>query len=164
MFIFNSYVSSFTSEYTKKVAIKKLMGEIDNKGFCVLEEKEDEPYRVVLKHKKSSLTLRCAISEKVDGALVFARMEPSKAKKVLSVVISLLAIIGEIVLIVLSVLGYFHFSVPIWSFVAFAVIFRLIELSWAKLNCIKGYKLLGSILGYTPPKVTIFKVKKGNFQ
>ncbi len=160
MFIFNSYVASFTSKYSDKISYKKLVEKASVSGFSLLENREEG--KLILKDEKRffSPVLSVNISEKVDGALVYVRMDASKGKKVFSAFMTLFLTLIFAFSVTMCVLWGVHFMVSVATFFSSCLFIHFFERFWAKKGCIKTYKKLGAILDYTPPVVTIIKVKK----
>ena len=160
MFIFNSYVASFTSEYSDKISYKKLVENATVSGFSLLENREEGKLIAMEEKRFFSPVLSVNISEKVDGALVYVRMDASKGKKAFSVFLTSLLVLLFAFSIFLCVSQGVHFMVSVATFFASCLFLHFFERLWAKKGCIKTYKKLGAILDYTPPVVTIIKVKK----
>ncbi len=166
MLLLNSYVTSFTSTYSKKVAEKIINNDSNKTGFEIQKAEEGEVGKFFLSPKKEKgnssflpyLTL--SVSEKVDGALVYVRMDSKKGKKAFVLSVFSLLAVALVCLIVFAVKGLIHFVFPLAFGIALLFALRLTEKAWAKACCIKSVKKFGKILGYTPDKVIIFKVKK----
>lgn len=162
MLIFNNYVSSFTSEYTKNVTFKKIIDGEKSSDYRVLKSENGKSCNISIEWQKKLFSPETSIiiDEKVDGASVYVRMDSSKGKKFFSVCVTILFLLMVISFIVLTFWGKIHFAVPIVTFAAGFVFFRCFEKSWAKKGCIKALKKIGAIVDYTPPYVTVIKVKK----
>lgn len=166
MLLLNSYVTSFTSVYSKKAAERIINNDSDKTGFEIIKTEEGDVGKFFLSPKKEKgnssflpyLTL--SVSEKVDGSLVYVRMDSKKGKKSFMLSLFSLFTVALICLVVLAVKGIVHFAFPVAFGIALLLALRLTERAWAKTCCIKSVKKFGEILGYTPEKVIIFKVKK----
>ncbi len=162
MLIFNNYVSSFTSDYSKNVTFEKIIGGEKKSDYHVLKSENGDSCKIELKWNNIffSPEMSIVIDEKVDGALVYVRMDSSKGKKAFSVCVTLSFLLLLISFIVLTFWGKIHFAVPILTFFGGIVFFRYFEKFWAKKGCIKALKKIGSVVDYTPPYVTVIKIAK----
>lgn len=159
MFVLNNYVSSFTSEYTKKEAVRRIKSNAEALGISQSDEHEDK-FTANMKNIPFSPILNVNVDEKVEGSVVFVRMSPLPfMRKALNVIFALLGII-TLLLFALSILGKLSLIVPILAFFVFFCLRIGVDRLWAKRGCIKAFKKLGKALGYSPDKVIIFKVKK----
>jgi hypothetical protein len=171
MIIFPDYVASFTSQYTYQSACKKISeNEKEYQKGLSLKEKSQESDSIRMEfvpHGKISFIrkaffpkIEVVLKEKTEGALVFSRIKAKKFTKLVAFCLALILIVAFACLLTLAILGNVKFVFPV-LFVPFSVVFcMLVERLWAKLCCIKTYRLICNTLDHKPKEVMIIKVLK----